>query len=254
MRRIALRAKITATSNGNRRETSAKCEKAMCRRAQATGSRAHASGCTADTHPDALDNPSTTSGRFCRRIRPERLRSASVSPGHRSRHCTAPAENRPEAQTHGEIRAHFLQNRSEVAGCERGQSRGGHQRASASATRSPMSKEAGRTRTPPPSPAHLRRHHRKLTPPPPPVRFRGGAGPRPAPPSLQARPTQPLSLHRYALHPFAEVLEGQRQHRGVAETRDGYDERFEQIGEERVLAVDAANAPDDATVFPTCPA
>lgn len=226
----------------------------MRRWAQAIGSRAHAFGCTADTHPNAHGNPPTTSGRFCRRIRPERLRSASVSPGQRSRHCTAPAENRPEAQTHGEIRAHFLQNRSEVAGCERGQSRGGHQRASASATRSPMSKEAGRTRTPPPSPAHLRRHHRKLTPPPSPVRFRGGAGPRPAPPSLQARPTQPLSLHRYALHPFAEVLEGQRQHRGVAETRDGRDERFEQIGEERVLAVDAANAPDDAAVFPTCPA
>lgn len=65
---------------------------------------------------------------------------------------------------------------------------------------------------------------------------------------------QPLSLHRYALHPFAEVLEGQRQHRGVAQARNGHDERFEQISEERILAVDAANAPDDAAVFPTCPA
>ena len=77
----------------------------------------------------------------------------------------------------------------------------------------------------------------------------------PPPPSPQApRPTQPRSLCCRVLHPFAEVLEGQRQHRGVAETRDGHDERFEQISEERVLAVDAANAPDDAAVFPTCPA
>ena len=213
-------------------------KKAMCRRAQAIDSRAHASGCTADTHPDALDNPPATSGWFCRRIRPERLRSASVSPGQRSRHCTAPAENRPEAQTHGEIRAHFLRNRPEVAGYGREQSRGGHQRASANATRSAMSKEAGRIRTPPPSPA----------------RFRGGASPRPAPPSLQARPTQPRSLRCRTLHPFAEVLEGQRQHRGVAQARDGHDERFEQISEERILAVDAANTPDDTAVFPTCPA
>ena len=68
----------------------------------------------------------------------------------------------------------------------------------------------------------------------------------------------PLHLASFTLllrsYPFAEVLEGQRQHRGVAQARDGHDERFEQIGEERVLAVDAANAPDDAAVFPTCPA
>lgn len=157
-------------------------KKAMCRRAQAIDSRAHASGCTADTHPDALDNPPATSGWFCRRIRPERLRSASVSPGQRSRHCTAPAENRPEAQTHGEIRAHFLRNRPEVAGYGREQSRGGHQRASANATRSAMSKEAGRIRTPPPS---------ACSPPPPspqahpasvPCSFpgRGESAPRPA--------------------------------------------------------------------------
>ena len=88
----------------------------------------------------------------------------------------------------------------------------------------------------------------------PPARFQGGASPRPAPPSLQARPTQPRSLRCRTLHPFAEVLEGQRQHRGVAQARDGHDERFEQISEERILAIDAANTPDDAAVFPTCPA
>lgn len=161
MRRIALRAKITATSNGNRRETSAKCEKAMCRRAQATGSRAHASGCTADTHPDALDNPSTTSGRFCRRIRPERLRSASVSPGHRSRHCTAPAENRPEVrnpwQNQGPFSAKPLRSRGV-------RTRAKPRRPSARQRKrnlQPCEQGGGRTRTPPPSLARLRRHHRK---------------------------------------------------------------------------------------------
>ena len=62
-------------------------------------------------------NPLATSGRFCRQIRPERSRSASVSPGQRSRRRTTPAENHSEVQTHGEIGAHFLQNHPEVAEC-----------------------------------------------------------------------------------------------------------------------------------------
>ena len=76
-----------------------------------------------------------------------------------------------------------------------------------------------------------RRHHRRLGPTPP-----------------------SRSLRCCVLHPFAEVLEGRRQHRSVAEARNGHDKRFEQIGKERVLTVDAANAPDDAAVFPTHPA
>ena len=93
----------------------------MRRWTQAIGSRAHAPKRTASTH-DAL---SSTSGRFCRRIRPERLHNASVSPGQRSRRHTTPAENSPEVRNHGKIGAHFLQNRSEVAW--RGHGRG-HER------------------------------------------------------------------------------------------------------------------------------
>ena len=44
----------------------------------------------------AMGSPLATSGRFCRRIQPERPRSGSVSPGQRSRQRTTPAENRPE--------------------------------------------------------------------------------------------------------------------------------------------------------------
>ena len=95
--------------------------------------------------------PLATSGRFCRRIRPERLHNSSISPGQRSRHHTAPAKNSPEVQTHGKIGAHFLRNHPEVAGCGRGRSRGGHQRASTNAIRSPASKAARQTHTPPPS-------------------------------------------------------------------------------------------------------
>lgn len=46
----------------------------------------------------AMGSPLATSGRFCRRIQPERPRSGSVSPGQRSRRRTTPAENRTEAK------------------------------------------------------------------------------------------------------------------------------------------------------------
>ena len=64
----------------------------------------------------SAQTPLTTSGRFCRRIRPERLRNASVFPGQRNRSRITPAENHPEVRNHGKIGAHFLQNRPEVAG------------------------------------------------------------------------------------------------------------------------------------------
>ena len=77
----------------------------MRRRAQAIDSRTHASERTAGAH----DAPSATSGRFCRRIRPKRQRSASVSPGRRCRKRTTPAENRTEVrnpcQNHGPFSA-----------------------------------------------------------------------------------------------------------------------------------------------------
>ena len=60
--------------------------------------------------------PLATSGRFRRPNRPETPRGAGVFPGRRSRRRTIPAENRTEVQTHGEIGAHFLRNRPEVAG------------------------------------------------------------------------------------------------------------------------------------------
>ena len=60
--------------------------------------------------------PLATSGRFRRPTRPETPRGAGVFPGRRSRRRTTPAENRTEVQTHGEIGAHFLRNRPEVAG------------------------------------------------------------------------------------------------------------------------------------------
>ena len=43
-------------------------------------------------------------------------RGAGVSPGRRSRQRTAPPETAQESRTHGEIGAHFLRNRPEVAG------------------------------------------------------------------------------------------------------------------------------------------
>ena len=46
----------------------------------------------------AMGSPLATSGRFCRRIQPERPRSGSVSPGQRSRQRTTPAENRTETK------------------------------------------------------------------------------------------------------------------------------------------------------------
>ena len=59
--------------------------------------------------------PLATSGRFRRPNRPETPCDAGVFPGRRSQRRTTPAENRTEVQTHGEIGAHFLQNRPEVA-------------------------------------------------------------------------------------------------------------------------------------------
>lgn len=160
-----------------------------------------------------------------------------------------PRKTAQKSRTHGKIGAHFLQNRSEVAGCGHGQSRSSHRRGCTNVNRGRRCVQAhGQTRKAQVLP---RTHLRPL------FTFgaeRGGAGPRPAPPSLQARPHLALFALLLRSHPFAEVLEGQRQHRGVAEARDGHDERFEQIGEERILAVDAANAPDNAAVFPTRPA
>lgn len=60
--------------------------------------------------------PLATSGRFRRPNRPETPQCASVSPGRRSRQRTTPVENRTEVQNHGEIDAHFLRNRPELAG------------------------------------------------------------------------------------------------------------------------------------------
>ena len=61
-------------------------------------------------------NPATSSGRFCRRIQPERPSSANISPGQQTRRHATPAENHPEVRNHGKIGGHFLRNRPEVAG------------------------------------------------------------------------------------------------------------------------------------------
>lgn len=98
----------------------------MRRWAQAIGSRAHASGCTADTHPNAHGNPPTTSGRFCRRIQPERPHSGSVSPGQRNRCHATSAENRPEVRNPWRNQGPFPANPPRSRGMRaRGQSRAG---------------------------------------------------------------------------------------------------------------------------------
>ena len=66
--------------------------------------------------PSDSRTPLATSGRFRRPNRPETLRDTGISPGRLSRQRTTPAENRTEVQGHGEIGAHFLRNRPEVAG------------------------------------------------------------------------------------------------------------------------------------------
>ena len=61
-------------------------------------------------------NPSITSGRFCRRIQPERPSSGNISPGQQTQRHATPAENHPEVRNHGKFGGHFLRNRPEVAG------------------------------------------------------------------------------------------------------------------------------------------
>ena len=66
--------------------------------------------------PSDSRTPLATSGRFRRPNRPETPRGIGIPPGRLSRQRTTPAENRTEVQGHGEIGAHFLRNRPEVAG------------------------------------------------------------------------------------------------------------------------------------------